>query len=442
MTEHSKRKSEAIPIASAAFHGVAGDWVNLIGPHSEADPVALLVDLLTTVGVMVGPEPHFMVEGTRHTARLHVVIVGNTARARKGTSRDRVAQLIDELEDWSMPPPRSGLSTGEGLLKAMEPDEFGYVAEARLFVVEPEFARVLHAAQRPGNTIADFVRLAWDSGNMGKMTAAKPLMVKGAHISILGHITAEELLRNLDQTEMASGFANRFLWHWVRRSKRIPRTTRPLLDDKDKIVTRLKACLAMARDVGEMRFDDEAGEMWDEIYETFDDELGGMVGFLMARAEAQLLRLSMVFALLDGSHVIEASHLAAAAAVWEHNALSIDRIFGDRQGDPVSDRIYDGIQSAGVLATTDISGLFKRHQPADRLFAALNDLLEKGLIRSEKIATEGRSKTVYRIAKEAKKANEVPGLVGVDSLFSLNSLISHSDGAMNWDWILGEAEDE
>lgn len=33
-----------------AFHGVAGDIVRLIEPHSEADPVALLLQLLVVMG--------------------------------------------------------------------------------------------------------------------------------------------------------------------------------------------------------------------------------------------------------------------------------------------------------------------------------------------------------------------------------------------------------
>ena len=42
------------PIAGAALHGLAGDYVRLIAPQSEADPVAVLVQLLATVGAMMG----------------------------------------------------------------------------------------------------------------------------------------------------------------------------------------------------------------------------------------------------------------------------------------------------------------------------------------------------------------------------------------------------
>ena len=38
----------------------------------------------------------------------------------------------------------------------------------------------------------------------------------------IGHITVEELRRNLTETETSNGFANRFLWCCVRRSKLLP----------------------------------------------------------------------------------------------------------------------------------------------------------------------------------------------------------------------------
>ena len=44
----------------------------------------------------------------------------------------------------------------------------------------------------------------------------------GAHVSIIAHVTREELVANLTETERANGFANRFLFAWVRRSKILP----------------------------------------------------------------------------------------------------------------------------------------------------------------------------------------------------------------------------
>src|SRR5256885_1686501 len=51
------------PPAPEAFHGLAGDIVQAILPHSEADPSALLVSLLIGIGNVIGRTAHFRVEG-------------------------------------------------------------------------------------------------------------------------------------------------------------------------------------------------------------------------------------------------------------------------------------------------------------------------------------------------------------------------------------------
>ena len=54
------------------------------------------------------------------------------------------------------------------------------------------------------------------------MVKNSPAKATGAHISIVGHITRDELRRLLTQTESANGFANRFCWLAVKRSKCLP----------------------------------------------------------------------------------------------------------------------------------------------------------------------------------------------------------------------------
>ena len=63
---------------------------------------------------------------------------------------------------------------------------------------------------------------AWDSGDLGTLTKNSSTRATGAHISLIGHITADELRRYLTQTEQANGFGNRHLWFCVKRSKELP----------------------------------------------------------------------------------------------------------------------------------------------------------------------------------------------------------------------------
>src|SRR4029453_5539785 len=71
------------------------------------------------------------------------------------------------------------------------------------------------------------------------------------------------------------------------------------------------------------------------------------VGAVLSRAEAQVLRLSVVYALLDKTAAIGVTHLGAALAVWEYCEDSAHLIFGARLGDPTADRILKARRNAG-----------------------------------------------------------------------------------------------
>src|SRR5262249_19611887 len=68
----------------AAYYGFAGEVVDTIAPHSEADPVAILIQFLTCFGNVIGRAAYYQVESDRHHANLFTVLVGATSKARKG----------------------------------------------------------------------------------------------------------------------------------------------------------------------------------------------------------------------------------------------------------------------------------------------------------------------------------------------------------------------
>ncbi|MBM4438481.1 MAG: hypothetical protein FJ029_14920, partial [Actinobacteria bacterium] len=60
------------PLAEAAFHGPVGDAVRAIAPHTEADPAALLVQMLVAVGNVMGRHAYVQVEADLHFPNLFV----------------------------------------------------------------------------------------------------------------------------------------------------------------------------------------------------------------------------------------------------------------------------------------------------------------------------------------------------------------------------------
>lgn len=107
-----------------------------------------------------------------------------------------------------------------------------------------------------------------------------------------------------------------------------------------------------------------------------------MFGAITARAEAHVLRLSLLYALLEDAPAIQRPHLEAALAVWQYAEDSTRLIFGDAIGDPVADHILNALRRTGRMTQTQISDLFGRNQKAGRLEQALAALLTAGMVRT------------------------------------------------------------
>lgn len=110
-----------------------------------------------------------------------------------------------------------------------------------------------------------------------------------------------------------------------------------------------------------------------------------MIGSITGRAEAQVIRIALIYALLDGKPEIELVHLKAAIAVWDFCDESARQTFGDSLGDPIADTILVALRKAGTAGRSrvEISSLFGRHQASTQLQAALTLLAQHGLAWSE-----------------------------------------------------------
>ncbi len=105
-------------------------------------------------------------------------------------------------------------------------------------------------------------------------------------------------------------------------------------------------------------------------------------GAATSRAEAQVLRLSALYAALDCSGQVEASHLHAALAVWDYCQASARLFFNDAPIDPTARRISEAITAAAPegLSKDQIRGLFHGHVSKERIDLALQQLQTLGVI--------------------------------------------------------------
>jgi hypothetical protein len=400
---------------AAALLGIAGEIVAAIEPHTEADRPALLMNTLTMAGASIGRSPHAWADGSEHPARLWCLLVGDTAKARKGTSYKQVRRVV-AVADPGFVKDRilGGFASGEAVIDAVSTE----AGDHRLLVVEPEYARLLAVCRREGSTLSPIMRDAWDGERLQVRTRNRThgtAVADGAHVSMIGHITIEELRAKLDETEQANGYANRHLFALTKRAQLLPSGGLMGSKDIDRLGKRLRDVLEAARKIGTVRRSDAAEQVWAELYARLaDEDTGGMLGALTARSEAQCLRLSVLYALLDGTRAIEPEHIRAAEAVWDYCAQSVRVIFGASLGDSVADKLLAAIVAAGAggIDLTARYRLFSGNLPAARLDTATDRLLREGRIfrRTEESDTGGRPRTVLVPSNTHNRHNALDAL--------------------------------
>lgn len=406
----------------AAYHGTAGEFVRLMEPHTEADPVALLASFLAEFGTMIGRAPHLLLDGTYHPLQIWPVLVGKSSKSRKGTSSKRTEAVMKQADaTWTRGQFAGTLSSGEGLVWAVRDPEFrdepekdstrrptgsiiqvcvdAGVIDKRLFLVQSEFGAVLRVMARDGNSLSGVLRDAWDGIDLAPMTKGNRQRATAPHIGIVGHVTKEELVRNLSDTEACNGFGNRFIWLAVKRSKLLPFGSTPNAAALIATSASIRDALTLARTADRLELTLAAREAWITIYPALSRDRAGLVGSLLGRAEATVMRTAGIYALIDCQRHVDLPHLKAALALWEYAEASAALIFGDSTGDPIADTILKSLRGLGELDESQISALFNRNIRADRLSQAKDLLMTHGLAQPKAVLTGGKARTVWTSTK-------------------------------------------
>ena len=405
---YSRAKEKPSAMRQEAFHGLAGEVVNIVAPVTEACPEALLVQLLVCLGNAIGRDPWFNQADYHHTNE-YMVLVGDTGAGRKGTSLRAIRGLLKEVDPgWDKNCVHKGIQTGEALISAIRDDKVIIdkkgkanpvtgevptmiqkgVDDKRMLIVEEEFARFLGVGLRKGNPLSATVREAFDSPlYLSAKSKTDPETATGAHVSLLAHVTPIELLSILNRVEVGNGFINRMLFIESRETKRMPRAIVPDWLEYPELIRNIKDAIEFAKNSGRMQWSHESGTMWDNWYKTRHIS-GGSIGSILARAEAHVLRLAMIYALLDWRTEISVRHLKAAMAVWDYAAQSAKRIFGNTTGDKLADRIYAFTLRNGASSRTDIHEALNRNVSSADIDMALFTLVGSGLV---KISPEERN---------------------------------------------------
>jgi len=381
------------PPAAVVYHALLGEIVTRIAPHTEADPIAILTQLLVAFGAAVGRGAWFTVEATRHHPNEFMLLCGDSSKARKGSSWDHVRRLIVQVDPQLERRILTGLSSGEGLIWAVRDPtaQDPGITDQRLLVIEPEFASVLKASAREISTLSPTLRSGWDGRPLAILTRTAPARATSAHIALIGHITQHELRRHTTTIELANGYLNRILIIACRRQRLLPEGGHHNPLHRTGLTRLLTTTIKHAQTAGQIRLDQDARELWHDAYRQLARPLPGVLGQITARAEAHTIRLALLYALADAKQQIGPQHLDAALALHDYAARSAAWALHGATGQPLAEQIHTALQAhpAG-LTRSQISHTLKHNQPAGEIDHALRALNATGRATVTQIATGGR----------------------------------------------------
>lgn len=398
-------------LSNDALPGIVGDFVSLATRKSEADPAAVLATFLVRFGVEIGPNPYLMIGDTKHSTRLFAAIVGATSKARKGTSARPVDRLfsvnankcVNSLNSYEMRgelyiPAKTSpgpLSSGEGLLWQVSDENAGADCQKRLYILDEELAAALKSTERNGNTLSTTIRKLWDTGDIEPLTKNDRIKVTGAHVGIVTHITMEELKGSLRAVEMHNGLANRFMWICSKRSKLVPNPSPMPQKELDEIKKNIHGIIKTNSQDVEMRLTDAAQNRWEYLYPEISKEHPGLIGSVINRAEAQVMRLAMIYALINNRHDIDICHLEAGLSFWKYSEESAIYIFSSRDDNPLNKKIITALR-AGEKTKSELHQFFGNNIAAETMNNALAELIDSKRIEYRQERSSGpKPKTIY-----------------------------------------------
>lgn len=390
------------------FSGIVREVVDLFAPHTEGDHAAIAAQFLIGFGNLVGRVPCFYVGETTHHLNEFLVVVGTSSRSRKGDSKNvalRTLELIDA--DWAENV-GGGLSSAEGLIYAVRDprsasSKDGTAGDAgatdkRRLICETEFSSPLKQFERSGNTLSPLLRDVWDGRSpLQNLIKNSPLRASDAHISIIGHTTVEDLRDHLSTTDAANGLGNRFMFILAHRSQLLACPTRAPAADVKRLTARVAEAVRNAETVREIRFSADAKRLWEAVYPKLTRDKPGLLGSLLARAEAHVLRLSALYALLAQHPEVGVEDLEAALAFWDFVEASTTAIFAGRTGSRAADEIMTKITVDEEMDLTTLrKDLFSNHIGSAELQDAISLLEQMGIVSSRMERTGGRPRMLVK----------------------------------------------
>jgi hypothetical protein len=406
------------PISDAGMYGIPGEFVRLVEADTEGDRNIILLTFLVYAGNFLGREYYVRTGADRQCANLYLCVVGGTSGGRKGSAISAAESFFTQGSNPpKLPKIVYGVSSGEGVIHQVRDaktkrelnkktkqfediilDEG--VTDKRVLFNLSEFQQYIAAMRRQESILASIIRQAWDKGMIASPSKNNEVISTNAYISMVAATSKEELLVEVTATDAHNGTLNRIMFACAQRSRLLPEGGEfDELYNSDKwkeLQRRFHENVKNATGGASLRVERESDTQDDwgrndftgrGLYYTLSRPRIGQWGTITARAPQQVIRLSLIFAIINGHSRIQTTDQDAAVECWRFCDDSTKYIFGDRVEDARAVQILTTLRELPNGLTRSQMGEMWRGKDLDE---SLGWLAKVGLIYRHEERTSGR----------------------------------------------------
>lgn len=340
----------------AMAYGVIGKAVKEAMPHTEADPVGVMAQVLSMYSAAINGA---VVPPNERPITVWTVLVGPSTVGRKGFAYDTAERILtDTLEDFMSAKQRGGVTSGAALINTLfESFNDDLATEAsddggRVFIVDAEWPDTLQAQARDPRYATAF-RNAWDGKRVVNTTKGKDgkrveESVISPRLGYTAHIQPGLWHKYISSTAALGGTYNRLLPLSVRYSKVLDDDDPlPKLNPSAALVSAFKWARAERRKLtyapAALKYKNALKREYLEILDQMPEELSCYV----ERSVEQIIRVASVLTAANKSTTITLAAMKAARAFVEYSIQSVKEVVAGkpqpmhRRNVPIDEKIRD-----------------------------------------------------------------------------------------------------
>lgn len=397
--EFYEEQEEYPRLPPAAYHGVLGEYVELMKPTTEAPPefhygalVTVLAALFSDRYVQYGTKPLY--------PNLFSVLAGSTGTSHKNTVVDAALDLVWHVtEEGETLRVLRGLGSREGLLDAL-PNK----GEPVLWRVGEYTGLVKKgAAHSATSTLVELQLELYDRPpTIDNHTRQNKITVDRPNVTMLGDSTEEFLTKTFSDDVLSNGILNRLSLWLGKRSGPIAFPDNVETADRNRLVKDIGEAVRASSHAGggEVRASTDAEKYWEGLYaEEVYPRQEGPDGNVLGRLQVFPWKFALLYAVLDGRQEISQKDLERGWAVSGYLAdcaLRVAGKIGTSEKVEIMETLVRKVRAGGTLPSPGAiwSRLSDRQTRQLRQYGGAQKLL-KQLAIDEEIHAEDPEKGPY-----------------------------------------------